>query len=470
MEYLSLHQNELTNLPEELFDGLSALEDLYLNQNRLTTLAEDIFDGLISLEGLELGGNQLNALPEEVFDGLAALEGLGLNQNRLASLPAELFDGLTTLRQLTINGNQVTSLPEDIFDGLSALKFLSLSSNSLTALPADVFDNLTILTNLGFADNDISSLPEDIFSDLTALDTLGFGGNELSALPDGVFSGLTALQNVWLAGNTVDPLPIIVSLEKVGSSQFKAIAPVGAPFDLVLPVSVSSDGEIEDGAGTVTISTGAVESAAVAVTRVDGAQGAITVDIGALPRLPINSHNGYSLEKDDSLLLEVLPAQSNATEEGVAVDASYADVNRNGTIEADDVMLMYHAFESASQLGDGETGGTSRSRQILLAGLASAPDPTDDELREMLGKANQWREVGVEVGGDINGDGVIDSDDALAMYYAFEFENLVGDGEAGGAARFRRSLLAAFATQANPTDENLKAMLRRANKLREDFG
>ena len=470
LEYLSLHQNELTNLPEELFDGLSALEDLYLNQNRLTTLAEDIFDGLISLEGLELGGNQLNALPEEVFDGLAALEGLGLNQNRLASLPAELFDGLTTLRQLTINGNQVTSLPEDIFDGLSALKFLSLSSNSLTALPADVFDNLTILTNLGFADNDISSLPEDIFSDLTALDTLGFGGNELSALPDGVFSGLTALQNVWLAGNTVDPLPIIVSLEKVGSSQFKAIAPVGAPFDLVLPVSVSSDGEIEDGAGTVTISTGAVESAAVAVTRVDGAQGAITVGIGALPRLPINSHNGYSLEKDDSLLLEVLPAQSNATEEGVAVDASYADVNRNGTIEADDVMLMYHAFESASQLGDGETGGTSRSRQILLAGLASAPDPTDDELREMLGKANQWREVGVEVGGDINGDGVIDSDDALAMYYAFEFENLVGDGEAGGAARFRRSLLAAFATQANPTDENLKAMLRRANKLREDFG
>ena len=56
------------------------------------------------------------------------------------------------------------------------------------------------------------------------------------------------------------------------------------------------------------------------------------------------------------------------------------------------------------------------------------------------------------------------------MYYAYTTANLVGDGETGGTERFRRLLLAAFASQENPTDEDLKAMLKHANQLREEFG
>ena len=309
------------------------------------------------------------------------------------------------------------------------------------------------------------ALESDDFSGLSSLEVLFLGGNRLSSLPADVFSGLSALQELWLGGNSTDPLPLTVSLEKVEESQFKAVMPAGAPFVLALPVSVSSAGEIEGGAGSVMVSTGAVESAAVGVTRVSGTTGAVTVDIGTLPSLPAK-HVGYVLQKDDSLPLTILPAQSGAPAESVAANASYADVNRNGRIEADDAMFLYHAFESAGPLGDGETGGTAQSRQTLLSGLAGVPYPNDDELREMLGKANKWREVGLEVGGDINGDGAIDSDDAMIMYYAFEFENLVGNGETGGTTRFRRSLLAELATQSNPSDADLKAMLRNAHALR----
>ena len=131
---------------------------------------------------------------------------------------------------------------------------------------------------------------------------------------------------------------------------------------------------------------------------------------------------------------------------------------------------MYHSYASADQLGDGEAGGTPESRQSLLAGYSGKTNPSDDDLKSMIRKANAWKEAGVDAGGDINEDGVIDESDAFVMYYAYATENLVGDGETGGTARFRQLLLAAFANKANPTDEDLKAMLRRANKLREEFG
>ena len=56
------------------------------------------------------------------------------------------------------------------------------------------------------------------------------------------------------------------------------------------------------------------------------------------------------------------------------------------------------------------------------------------------------------------------------MYYAYEFADLVGNGETGGTARHRRHLLASRSGKDEPTDADLKKMLRRANKLKEDFG
>ena len=70
---------------------------------------------------------------------------------------------------------------------------------------------------------------------------------------------------------------------------------------------------------------------------------------------------------------------------------------------------------------------------------------------------------------DVNGDGLLNGDDTRVMYHAYASASQVGDGETGGTARFRKLLLAAFASQPNPSDEDLEGMLRRANALRGDF-
>ncbi len=188
------------------------------------------------------------------------------------------------------------------------------------------------------------------------------------------------------------------------------------------------------------------------------------------------SYTIIDLTADTEYTLRVIATREHAddgspSEEVTATPVSAdPDVNGDGTLDGNDALIMYNSYASEDRLGDGETGGTAASRQSLLAGYSGKDNPSDDELKEMIRNAHAWQDAGLDVGGDINEDGEIDEEDAFVMYYAYANANLVGNGTTGGTARFRQLLLAAFANKDNPTDEDLKAMLKRANKLREDFG
>ena len=163
--------------------------------------------------------------------------------------------------------------------------------------------HLAAITRLLLGFQNITALKPGDFSGLTALTSLNLPWNQLSSLPDSLFEGLTALTQLRLGGNSVDPLPLTVSLEKVGTDQFKAVAPSGAPFDMVLPITVAN-GSISGGATTITIPAGSLESQPLTVTRTPGTTFAVIVNIGTLPRLP-NGHFGYALVKAADLPLEM---------------------------------------------------------------------------------------------------------------------------------------------------------------------
>ena len=200
---------------------------------------------------------------------------------------------------------------------------LFLNGQSITALQANDFEGLTSLMELRLYDNQLSTLPADLFDDLSALTTLYLNGNQLTTLPDVLFDGLSALTTLYLYGNSVDPLPLTVSLEKVGADQVKAVAPVGAPFEIVLPLTVAN-GSLSGGATTITIPAGGVESQPLTVVRTPGTSAAVTVDIGTLPGLPAN-HSGYTLGKSTDLPLEVIGE--------VAVPVTIPDANLRAKIE-----------------------------------------------------------------------------------------------------------------------------------------
>ena len=242
-----------------------------------------MFDPLTNLTQLEFAAN-LSTLPNGIFDRLTNLTYLGIGALQLSTLPGGIFDQLTELTALRLGSTQLTSLPDGIFDRLTALTTLNLSGNQLTSLPNGIFDQLTNLTDLDLDDN------------------------QLATFPDGLLAGLSSLTALNLSETTaMDPLPLTVSLEKVGNDQFKAVAPSGAPFDIVLPVSVTN-GTITGGATTLTILKGSVESEPLTVES--GTTLAVTVNIGDLPGLPTDTgrydiplHRGYALAKSADLPL-----------------------------------------------------------------------------------------------------------------------------------------------------------------------
>ncbi len=169
---LSLAGRDITTLKPGDFADLIGLQRLFLNDNSLTALPENVFDGLAALESLNLQGNSLTALSRNDFADFIGLRRLFLHDNSLETLTAGVFTGLTTLVLLTLNDNSLTTLHADTFAGLAALEFLRLGFNGLTALPENVFDGLSELRELHLNDNSLRALPAGIFSDLMALQSL----------------------------------------------------------------------------------------------------------------------------------------------------------------------------------------------------------------------------------------------------------------------------------------------------------
>ena len=312
LERLTLGYNQFSVLTADTFAGLTGLKHLVLQGNRLSTLPADIFSGLAALETIALGVQPLTSLPASLLSGVPALKGVYLGGTSLSSLPAGIFSGLTALETLELHQNRISNLPDGIFSGLHALKVIWLPDNGLRVLPDGVFSNLAALERVNLEGNNLSSLSEDVFSGLTALEDLYLAGNQLRSLPNRFFSGLPSLEGLELQDNAIDPLPLPLLLEKVGESQFTAVAPTGAPFNMELPVRIRGPGALVGEVGTVTIPAGAVESSPVGVRRTAGTEDAVSVDIGTLPSLP-TKHDGYVFEKDKKLPRIILPGPSSPT-------------------------------------------------------------------------------------------------------------------------------------------------------------
>ena len=199
---------------------------------------------------------------------------------------------LRAITRLLLNHDSISSLKENDFEGMSSLSALWLYNNDLTTLPENVFSGLPSLTQLLLQHNKLTSLPKNAFSGLSNLTTLRLEGNELTSLPDGAFSGLTKLNKLNLSDNTADPVPLTISFVKIAEGEFKAVVPSGAPFQMVLHLDVAN-GTVDDGATTLTVPAGAVESTnSLTVTRIPGTTHAVTVELRRPPANPAFKSRG----------------------------------------------------------------------------------------------------------------------------------------------------------------------------------
>ena len=193
---------------------LTALTTLDLSDNQLSALDAELFDGLTALEELNLSvqyddmsNKTLAALPAELFDGLSALTTLNLSDNKLSTLEAGMFDGLSALTTL-LYSNQLSTLPSGIFKGLAALTTLDLSGNTVDPLPLTV--SLDKVADAEFKGTAPAGAPFAI--ELPASATNGTIDNSVTAITIPIGSVESSSVTVTRTSGTTDPVTVDIGV------------------------------------------------------------------------------------------------------------------------------------------------------------------------------------------------------------------------------------------------------------------
>lgn len=112
------------DLPDSAFDGLErSLRELSIHHNQLVDVPSRAIRNLKKLKYLDLSGNQIDCIKLDSFDGLdMSLERLVLADNSIDSLPNDAFSSLPKLDTIDLSGNNVAYLDPKIFqDGMPNL-------------------------------------------------------------------------------------------------------------------------------------------------------------------------------------------------------------------------------------------------------------------------------------------------------------------------------------------------------------
>lgn len=136
------------------------MQVLNLDNNGLGYVYTDAFDSVPKLLSLSLSQNVIGFLPDDVFSALRALRDLRLSDNRLTHVWAGTFAGLSQLAKLDLAGNLLFHLPAGVFRHARFLRHVHLDDNRLSALdrcsvvdllPAD--SSSLLLRTLSFVGN-----------------------------------------------------------------------------------------------------------------------------------------------------------------------------------------------------------------------------------------------------------------------------------------------------------------------------
>ncbi|KOA75063.1 NEAT domain-containing protein [Clostridium botulinum] len=204
---ISLPRKEIKNISRLQFLGKNVTA-LDLTGNEITELPDGVFDNLTKLKKLDIHGNYIKKLPKGIFDKLTELTELHIGMNQFKELPQGIFDRLTKLKQLSIYNmhTPLSKIDDNAFANLKNLEYLSLEETGISKIPESVFA-LTNLQHLILSKNQLKTIPKQL-SNLKKLTWLDLGTNYIEKIPDEVYKNLNKLTMFQIKDNQLTKIPL----------------------------------------------------------------------------------------------------------------------------------------------------------------------------------------------------------------------------------------------------------------------
>ena len=150
---MSLHDNDIGDLVDGVFDGLDFLEELHLGDCRIKRLNAGSFGNLMSLTTIDLSYNAIDYINSDVFSCVPSLETLHLNKNNLTEVPKLVLEKLRLLKDLDLSENPITHILSRSFARNRNLEILNVSFCKLRFLQEGAFDGLKKMRKLSLSGN-----------------------------------------------------------------------------------------------------------------------------------------------------------------------------------------------------------------------------------------------------------------------------------------------------------------------------
>ena len=205
---LNIENTNFSNLTEDIFSPLhnSSVKYLSLDENDIPVLPDNVFHHLGNVVSLSLNLNVMGEFSPTAFNGMLSLKKVYMSKCNIIKIRNTLDVGQwrSPLEVLSLDGNYISEIPSRSFVGLNKLWYLSLENNPIEVIHADSFDGLTNLNELRLNNCNLqgTTLTVNVFGQLQNLLSLDLGESKINVLnPKMSFKGLTVLHQLVLQGN-----------------------------------------------------------------------------------------------------------------------------------------------------------------------------------------------------------------------------------------------------------------------------
>ncbi|OQR78636.1 slit3 protein-like [Tropilaelaps mercedesae] len=148
---LQLDNNRLEAIHTDAFKNISMLQELNLAGNRLKSVP-NVVSSLNMLRSLDLSENDIQQVANASYQGLSQLYALNLMGNKIGNISQGAFSDLASVRILNLAGNGIQRIEQATFDEVPALHYLRLDSNLIEDVNG-LFSNLHDLIMLNISVN-----------------------------------------------------------------------------------------------------------------------------------------------------------------------------------------------------------------------------------------------------------------------------------------------------------------------------